>query len=219
MLQRSFKFAKLISGRFRFLLLQSECSHCFLAFRSTWYQYLQSQKVSQHPSGLVPPSALFIPSLYISFETLLCQCLPQFLQKKKQKTKGFPWLHTFYHLFFSSPSPPGYTSPCASGCHHKHHKRHQYPFVDKPKDLSFFLLLCLILRLLPSSYWNYFPSWLPGPKYSSSSSVFWGQISFANSFQKVIVLPSIVLSAFFSPCPLSWSILTTRPLTLFPFTC
>ena len=55
---------------------------------STCHQHFQPQKVSQHPEGLIPPPALSILSLYMSFKTLLCVFLK--FSKGEPKTQRFP---------------------------------------------------------------------------------------------------------------------------------
>ena len=155
--------------------------------------------MSQHPSGLVPPSALFIPSLYISFETLLCQCLPQFLQKRSKKPKvSLDYTSSTISFFPLLPLLPVLVilHPVHQDVITSTTRDSNNPFVDKPKDLSFFLLLCLILRLLPSSYWNFFPPWLPGPTYYYSFSVFGVKFPLLIPFRKLLCSPVLYYQLF-----------------------
>lgn len=149
----------------------------------------------------IDPSCLLIPSPHISFMTLLCQYPPLFPQNRNTKQRFLLTPHLLVFLSFRSFTSLLYLTLC-TGQHHRHCRRHQYPFVDKPKGLSSFLLI--VFGTLATPFLLKFL-----PLMASRSHIVLlhpcssGQTSFTNFSQKVIVLSSVVLSALFSPCPLS----------------
>ena len=235
--------------------------------------------MSQHPAGLIPPSALFIPSLYMSFKTLLCVFLNFF--KRKTKNQKFPLTpHLLPSFFFSSRSSPAYTWPVRQDIITSSAKDTSTPLLDFPggsddkasvynagdlglipglgrfpgegngnplqysclenpmnggawcrllsmgsqrvghdwaTSLSLFTPLLINPKVFPQSscsvwYSDYsllseiFLTMASWPQILLLLLCFWGPISFASLSQKVTVLSSAVLSAFFSPCPLSLSV-------------